>query len=86
MVSGEWRPGDVFEALPTKTDDGVSLSNPDSCEAIAPDSPEGQSILIEAVRTLQRRLLPESRAALCGSSTDPDADSKEFNLVTEKGQ
>lgn len=86
MVSGEWRPGEVFDAQPTETDDGVSLSNPDSCEAIAPDSPEGQSILVEAVRTLQRRLLPEARAALCEPSNGLDADSKEFNLVTEKGQ
>jgi len=85
VVSGEWRPGEVFDPQPTQTDDGVSLSNPDSCEAIAPDSPEGQSILVEAVRTLQRRLLPESRAALCESSKDADAESKEFNLVT-KGQ
>jgi len=86
VVSGEWRPGEVFDAQPTQTDDGVSLSNPDSCEAIAPDSPEGQTILMEAVRTLQRRLLPEARATLCDSSKDPDAESKEFNLVTEKGR
>lgn len=86
VVSGEWRPGEVFDAQPKQTDDGVSLSDPDSSEAIAPDSPEGQSILVEAVRTLQRRLSPESRAALCDSSKDPDADSNEFNLVTEKGR
>jgi len=86
VVSGEWRPGEVFDAQPTQTDDGVSLSNPDSCESIAPDSPEGQSILVEAVRTLQRRLSPQARATLYDSSKDPDADSKEFNLVTEKGR
>ena len=86
VVSGEWRPGEVFDAQPAQTDDGVSLIDPDSCEAIAPDSPEGQTILVEAVRTLQRRLLPESRAALCDSPKDPDADSREFNLITEKGQ
>jgi hypothetical protein len=38
------------------------------------------------VRTLQRRLLPESRTALRDSSNDRDSESKEFNLVTEKGQ
>ncbi len=64
VVSGEWRPGDVFGA-PAQTDDEVSLKDSDVCEPVAPDSPEGQLILVEAVRSLERRLLPEARATIC---------------------
>ena len=81
VVSGEWRPEEVFDAPPPQTDDGVSLTNPDSCEAIAPDSPEGQTILVEAVRTLQRRLSPESRALICGQSKS-DIEPDEFSPET----
>jgi hypothetical protein len=63
-VSGEW-PRDSFEAQPATTDDEVSLSDSDSCEPVTPDSPEGQVILVEAVRSLERRLTPETRAAIC---------------------
>ena len=66
VVSGEWRPGDVFDAQPAETNDGVSLDDSDSCEPVEPDSPEGQLILIEAVRSLEQRLSPEGRALLCG--------------------
>ena len=65
VVSGEWRPGDAFEAQSAQTDEGVSLEKSDSCEPVAPDSPEGQIILVEAVRSLERRLSPETRAAMC---------------------
>ena len=65
VVSGEWRPGDVFDAQPGQTDDGVSLDDTDVCEPVEPDSPEGQLILVEAVRSLERRLSPEGRALLC---------------------
>src|SRR2546429_3016112 len=65
VVSGEWRPGDVFDAQPARTDEGVSLDDGDSCEPVEPDSPEGQLILVEAVRSLERRLSPEARALLC---------------------
>ena len=64
IVSGEW-PRDIFDAEPTQTDDGVSLNDSDSCEPVTPDSPEGQVILVEAVRSLERRLSPETRAAMC---------------------
>ena len=84
VVSGEWRPGEVFDAQPTQSDDGVSLTDPDSSEAIAPDSPEGQSILVEAVRTLERRLSPESRALICSESKDAQIEAAEFNPKTEK--
>ena len=65
VVSGEWRPGDVFDAQPAETNDGVSLDDSDICEPVEPDSPEGQLILVEAVRSLEQRLSPEGRALLC---------------------
>ena len=63
VVSGEWRPDQSFEAQPSGTEDVVSLNDSDAGEAVAPDSPEGQLILAEAVRTLEQRLTPETRAA-----------------------
>jgi hypothetical protein len=65
VVSGEWRPGEVFDAQPARTDEDVSLADSDSCEPVAPDSPEGQLILVEAVRSLEQRLSPEGRALIC---------------------
>jgi hypothetical protein len=65
VVSGEWRPGDVFDAEPAETNEGTSLNDTYSCEPVAPDSPEGQLILVEAVRTLEQRLTPETRATIC---------------------
>lgn len=65
VVSGEWRPGDVFDAQPPQTDEGVSLDDSDACEPVEPDSPEGQVILVEAVRSLEQRLSPEARATIC---------------------
>jgi len=64
VVSGEW-PREAFDALPAQTDDEVSLNDSDACEPVEPNSPEGQLILIEAVRSLEQRLSPEGRALLC---------------------
>ena len=64
IVSGEWRPADVFDAHPARTDEGVSLDDSNSCEPVEPDSPEGQLILVEAVRSLERRLSTETRATI----------------------
>jgi hypothetical protein len=64
VVSGEWRPGEVFDTQPDRADEGVSLQDSDSCEPVAPDSPEGQLILVEAVRSLEQRLSPEARALI----------------------
>ena len=63
IVSGEW-PRNSFEAQPAQTDDEVSLNDSNSCEPIEPDSPEGQLILVEAMRSLEQRLTPEARAAI----------------------
>ena len=65
VVSGESRAGDVFDAQPAQTDDEVSLNDSNSSEPVEPDSPEGQMILVEAVRSLEQRLSPEARALTC---------------------
>ena len=59
-MSGEW-PRDT---QPSQTDEGVTLNDSESCEPIEPDSPEGQLLLVEAVRSLERRLSPAIRASL----------------------
>ena len=64
VVSGEW-PREDFDTPPAQADDEVSLKDIDVCEPVEPDSPEGQLILVEAVRSLERRLSPEARALLC---------------------
>jgi hypothetical protein len=74
IVSGEWRPRDVFDAQPAETDEEVSLNDSDLCEPVEPDSPEGQLILVEAVRSLERRLSPEARAIIRDSSGHPHAE------------
>ena len=62
VVSGAWRPDELFEAQSPPTDDGVTFNESGACEPVAPDSAEGQLILIEAMRTLERRLTPETLA------------------------
>ena len=64
IVSGEW-PREAFDAPPVQADDEVSLNDSDVCESVTPDSPEGQLLLVEAVRSLEQRLSPEGRALLC---------------------
>ncbi len=80
VVSGEWRPDDLFKAQPSGTADGVSLNDTDACEPVAPDSPEGQLILVEAVRTLERRLSPEARSTMrAGNNTlGPNASTRNW--------
>ena len=70
VVSGEWRPADLFDAQPTQTEDKVSLNDTDLCEPVEPDSPEGQLILVEAVRSLEQRLSPEARALISAGHND----------------
>src|SRR2546429_6797920 len=65
VISGEWPIVDIDDLQPSPADDDISLNDTDSCEPVAPDSPEGQVILVEAVRSLERRLSPETRAAMC---------------------
>ena len=75
VVSGEWPIVDIDNLEPAQTDDDVSLNDTDSCEPVTPDSPEGQVILVEAVRSLESRLSPETRAAM---SITPDALAPNF--------
>jgi len=82
VVSGEWRPEDLFNAQPAETSDEVSLNDTDSCEPVESGSPEGQMILVEAVRSLERRLSPEARAMIRNSSKDSHSDPGEFNPET----
>ena len=84
IVSGEW-PREIIDPQPAQTDDEVSLNDTDVCEPVAPDSPEGQLILVEAVRSLERRLSPEARATIRNASKDPQAEPEEpeeFNPAT----
>ena len=53
IVSGEW-PREIFDAETAQADDDISINDADLSEPVAPDSPEGQVILVEAVRSLER--------------------------------
>jgi hypothetical protein len=77
-VSGEW-PQDISHAQLAQAHDEVSLDDTEVCEPVAPDSPEGQLILAEAVRSLERRLSPEARATIRSTPKDFHAESEEFN-------
>ena len=79
VVSGKWR-AEPIDMEPAQTDDDISLMDTDSSEPIEPDSPEGQMILVEAVRSLERRLSPEARATIRDGSRD--LQSEEFNPAT----
>jgi hypothetical protein len=84
IVSGEW-PKDIIDSALAPTDDAVLVNDSDLCEPVEPDSPEGQQILVEAMRSLERRLSPEARATIRNASPDSHATPEEFNPVTEKG-
>ena len=57
IVSREW-PRAIIRAELAEIDDSASRNDTDSCESVAPDSPEGQLILVEEVRFLERRFGP----------------------------
>lgn len=81
VVSGEWRPDGGFNGEPAQTDDSVSLNDTDSCEPVEPDSPEGQLILVEAVRSLEQRLTPKTRALISSDQNiDPPNGSTQNGL------
>ncbi|MGH9968112.1 MAG: hypothetical protein ACREBG_09810 [Pyrinomonadaceae bacterium] len=69
IVSGEW-PRDISELRPVHASDEISLNDGDLCEPVEPDSPEGQLILVEAVRSLEQRLSPEARATICAGQNN----------------
>jgi len=68
IVSGEW-PAINLDTHPAKIEESVSLDDSDSCEPVEPDSPEGQVILVEAVRSLERRLSPEALETIRSDKT-----------------
>src|SRR5262245_441361 len=84
IVSGEWRPDDLFGAQANQNGDGVSIDDSHAFKPVTPDSPEGQLILIEAMRTLDRRLSPEARAMMRNPSVDLHGEMDKPNATTEK--
>src|SRR6185295_11251309 len=54
------------------------VSDIDLCEPVEPESAEGQLILVEAMRSLERRLSPEARAQVCAcrSIWDPNRSNR----------
>jgi hypothetical protein len=84
IVSGEW-PREASDVSAPQVSDEVSLNDTDVSEPVEPDSPEGQLILVEAVRSLERRLSPEARAMIRYSSGHSHAEPKEFNSAKEEG-
>ena len=81
IVSGEWPIKRVTDLEVAQTDDEVSLNDSLSFEPVAPDSPEGQEILVEAVRSLECRLSRETRAAMGvspGTTYPPDSNRNRF--------
>jgi len=61
IVSGEWSPTDLEGS---EVDTAIEMRDRGLGNAVMPDSPEGQEILIDAVRSLERRLSPEARARI----------------------
>lgn len=74
IVSGAWL-GSAFEAPPAQTDDDVSLDDTAECEPVVPESPEGQLILVEAVRSLERRLSAETLATMRNPSPEAQTEA-----------
>lgn len=65
------------------TEEGLWLNDADSGEPIEFESAEGQIILADAVRSLERRLSPEARAAICafpGTATTQAPNRNGFYL------
>jgi len=73
ILSDEW-PRDLRDALPSQNDD-VSLADSEACQAVEPDSAEGQRILVEAVRSLEQCLSPEARATIWADQQNLDPKS-----------
>src|SRR5262245_15283970 len=63
VVSGEW-PRDDFDAQLVRIDEEVLLNDLDSSETVTVDSPEGQLIIAEAVRSLEQRLTLNARSTI----------------------
>ena len=86
IVSGGW-PRNMSDAMPSENE-GVLLNDGEVREAVEADSPEGQLILLEAVRSLERRLSPETLATICAElvpqSTTVDGSRQPSPQETKK--
>ena len=82
-VSGEWH-RDMSGAPAAQTEDGVSLTDSEVCGPVEPDSPEGQLILVAAIRSLEQRLSPETRAKICAGrdALAPDRSNRNSFYLT----
>jgi hypothetical protein len=81
IVSGAW-PAGAYDARPAQTADDVTLDDTAAYEPVEPESPEGQLILVEAVRSLERRLSAETLATM--RSPSQEAQFKATNLKVFK--
>jgi hypothetical protein len=81
IISNAW-PRNV--EVPGQTEDEVSLDYSEASEPLEADSPEGQLILMEAVRSLERRLAPENRATIRNSSPIADTEAEKSRLTLRK--
>ena len=79
VVSGSWRPDELFKPSPAHTEE-VSLNDSDDDQPVEPDSPEGQLILVEAIRTLEQRLSPEARALIQANENTEVLESRRIGL------
>jgi len=64
VVSNEVQPAAPINGDISPPADGVQLTDADLSELIEPNSLEGQLILVEALRSIERRLTSETRAKL----------------------
>ena len=81
IVSGEWS-RDIIDSLRAETDETVLVNDSELCEPVEPDSPEGQLILVEAMRSLERRLSPDTRATIRNTPIDSHPQPEELNPPT----
>jgi hypothetical protein len=78
IISAVW-PSHSLEGTSTKTADEVPLDDAAVCEPIQPESLEGQLILVEAVRSLERRLSPETLATMRNASPAAHTEVDKLN-------
>lgn len=69
-VPDEWS-GDKPSGHLARNEEAVTLTDSADCEPVEPASPEGQLLLIEAVKSLESRLSPEARATMSGLEAQP---------------
>lgn len=72
IFSGEWSPTELDGS---ELNAAIEMRGHGLGDAVTPDSPEGQEILIEAVRSLERRLSPAARARI-HDENEPHSDQE----------